>query len=325
MPYPSYAKLTDEDVKSLYDFFMHQVPAAHVPNKPNEIRAIFSLRWPLAVWDWIFVKNGAFTPDPKHDAAWNRGAYLVEGLGHCSACHTPRGIAFQEKALDSTNSTFLSGASLDGWSATSLRGEMRTGLGPWSHADLVSFLKTGHNRFGSAFGSMTDVINNSTPYLNDADIDAMATYIKSLPANEMQQPHAYDNATTEVVQKLHVGNVGATVYAGRCATCHGQDGKGYAPFMPPVAGNPTVMDNDPESLINLVLNGSVPLVVKGTPDAYRMPQFRVTLGDDEIAEVVNFIRTGWGNKASMVTADDVAKLRKSTDPTSDNVIILKMR
>ena len=121
-----------------------------------------------------------------HDAAWNRGAYLVEGLGHCGACHTPRGWAFQEKALDDGSSAYLQGAELDAWSAPNLRGDLRTGLGGWSQDDIAAFLKSGHNDKGVAFGSMLDVVNNSTPYLTDDDIGAMAAFIKSLPATAPQ-------------------------------------------------------------------------------------------------------------------------------------------
>lgn len=118
---------------------------------------------------------------------------------------------------------------------------------------------------------------------------------------------------------------GGTIYAGTCANCHGVDGKGFGPYTPALAGNPIVLDDDPSSLINLVLNGSNPLVVKGTPDPYRMPQFRQQYSDQEVADVITFLRTGWGNQAPTVTAAQVAELRKTTDPTSDQVIILKMR
>jgi alcohol dehydrogenase (quinone), cytochrome c subunit len=325
MPYPSYAKLTDEDVKALYDFFMKEVPAVHQANTPNEIPSLLSFRWPLALWNLVFTTSGSYVSKPEHDATWNRGAYLVQGLGHCGACHTPRGIAWQEKALDEGNANYLSGASLDGWLAANLRGDERTGLGQWSEADLAEFLKTGHNHYGTAFGSMIDVVNNSTPYLSDADIHAIAVYLKSLPASGDQQTYSYDDATTTALHGGHATAPGAATYATRCASCHGLDAKGFAPYLPPLAGNPTVLGNDPSSLINLVLNGSTPLVVKGTPDAYRMPQFRLQLSDREIADVVTFFRAGWGNQASPVTAAQVADLRKSTDPTSDQVVILKMR
>ena len=183
MPYPSYAKLTDADVKALYDFFMKDVPAVRQANKPNEIPTWLSFRWPLALWNLVFAPSGSYVDKPEHDAVWNRGAYLVQGLGHCGACHTPRGFAFQEKALDESSADYLCGALLDAWLAANLRGDPRTGLGQWSQADLVEFLKTGHNRDGTAFGSMIDVVNNSTPYLSDGDINAIAVYLKSLPAS----------------------------------------------------------------------------------------------------------------------------------------------
>jgi alcohol dehydrogenase (quinone), cytochrome c subunit len=325
MPYPSYAKLTDADVKALYDFFMKDVPPIRQANKPNEIPTWLSFRWPLALWNLVFAPSGSYVNKPEHDAVWNRGAYLVQGLGHCGACHTPRGFAFQEKALDESSPAYLSGALLDAWLAANLRGDPRTGLGQWSQADLVEFLKTGHNRDGTAFGSMIDVVNNSTPYLSDGDINAIAVYLKSLPASGGEQAYAYDDATTTALHAGRVSAPGAATYATRCASCHGLDAKGFAPYLPPLAGNPTVLGSDPSSLVNIVLNGSTPLVVKGTPDAYRMPLFRLQLNDQEIADVVSFIRAGWGNQASPVTAAQVAEIRKSTDPTSDRVVILKMR
>jgi mono/diheme cytochrome c family protein len=325
MPYPSYAKLTDADVAGLYEFFMKQVSPVHQANLPSEISPWLSFRWPLAVWSALFTTSGSYVDKNGHDADWNRGAYLVQGLGHCGACHTPRGFAFEEKALDDSGSNYLAGALLDAWYAPDLRGDARTGLGGWSKDDVVDFLKQGHNKAETAFGSMIDVINNSTPYLSDGDINAIAVYLKSLPTAFTQQPVAYDDATTSALRSGHATQPGATVYTGTCANCHGADGKGFGPYTPALAGNPVVLDEDPSSLINLVLNGSNPLVVKGTPDSYRMPQFRQQYADQQVADVVSFIRNGWGNQAPSVTAEQVAKLRKSTDPTSDQVIILKMR
>ena len=325
MPYPSYAKLTDADVAALYDFFMKQVPPVHQENLKDEIPSYLSFRWPLAIWSLLFTTSGSYVAKSDHDADWNRGAYLVQGLGHCGACHTPRGIAWQEKALDDSSPDFLSGALLDAWYAPDLRGDVRSGLGSWSKDDLVDFLKAGHNRGETAFGSMIDVVNNSTPYLSDSDINAIAVYLKSLPATSTQQAVVYNDATSAALRSGGASQPGATVYTGTCANCHGFDAKGFAPYIPALAGNPIVLDNDPSSLVNLVLNGSNPLVVKGTPDAYRMPQFREQYSDQEIADVVTFIRNGWGNQAPAVTAAQVAELRKTTDPTSDRVIILKMR
>jgi alcohol dehydrogenase (quinone), cytochrome c subunit len=325
MPYPSYAKITNDDMRALYDFFMTEVPPVKQANKPNEIPAYLNFRWPLAIWDAVFTDGGAFVPSKDHDAAWNRGAYLIEGLGHCGACHTPRGWAWQEKALDDGSGAYLAGAELDAWFAPDLRGDKRTGLGAWSQGDLAAFLKTGHSNRGVAFGSMLDVVNNSTPYLSHDDVNAMAVYLKSLPATAQQATYTYDDATTKALLGGKPEQPGATLFLGNCVSCHGADGKGRAPFIPPLAGNPVVLDHDPSSLINLVLNGAEPLVVKGAPDAYRMPQYRVQLSDDEIAEVLSFVRGSWGDGAAPVTAKQVKALRPVTDPSSDRVIILKMR
>jgi len=326
MPYPSYAKLTDEDVRALYDFFMKEVPPVHQENRASEIASPFNIRWPLALWNMVYLDRSVFQPKSGQSAAWNRGAYLVQSLGHCGACHTQRGAAWDEKAYDEGSDAYLGGAMLDFWSAPNLRGDVAAGLGRWSKDDIVRFLKTGHNHDGAVFGSMIDVINNSSPFLSDADLDAVATYLKSLPATSSNRPvWAYDDATTRMLRSGHPTGRGAAVYLGQCVSCHVDTGNGFAPFLPPLAGNPTLLDDDPSSLINIVLNGSNQIVVKGTPDAYRMPEFRVNLSDQEIADVVTFIRQGWGNRASAVTADQVAQFRKATDPSNDQVVILKMR
>jgi len=325
MPYPSYVKLADADVVALYRFFMKQVPPVHQANLKSEIPALLSLRWPVAFWNFFFAPSASFVAKPNHDAVWNRGAYLVQGPGHCGACHTPRGIGMQEKALDDSSANFLAGAELDAWYAPSLRSDMRTGLGTWSMKDIGEYLEHGHNRVGSAFGSMTDVINNSTSFFSDSDIDAIAVYLKSLPARSAQQAVAYDNATTDALRDGPATQPGAAIYASDCASCHGFDAKGFTSYMPALAGNPVVLDENPSSLINVVLNGSVPLVAKGTPDAYRMPQFRQQLSDQDAADVITFMRNRWGNQAPAVTATQVAKLRKTTNPAGDQVIILKMR
>jgi mono/diheme cytochrome c family protein len=325
MPYPSYAKLTEQDVQALYDYFMRAVPPVHQVNQPSEIPAYLRLRWPLAIWNALFVGGTGFTANPQKDAQWNRGAYLVEGLGHCGACHTPRGWTFAEKSLDAGSPDFLAGANLDGWYASSVRQDLATGLGGWSQAEIVEFLKTGHNRHGSAYGSMRDVINNSTPYLTDDDLNSIAAYLASLPAGTVQKAPVPDDTTAKALLEGTDGTPGAAIYAGQCQSCHKETGAAAPPFLSPLAGNPTVLDKDPSSLINIVLNGSAPLVVKGNPAPYRMPQYRAQLTNQQIADVVTFIRNGWGNSAPPVSASEVADLRKSTDPASDQVIILKMR
>jgi alcohol dehydrogenase (quinone), cytochrome c subunit len=323
-PYTSYQRIGTGDLRDLFAY-LKTLPAVQDKSKPHDVPFPFNIRRTLGGWKFLFLDGKPFEGDPTEDAAWNRGAYLVEGLGHCGACHTPRGWVLQEKALDDGGSAYLQGAELDAWSAPNLRGDLRTGLGGWSQDDIVTFLKSGHNDKGVAFGSMLDVVNNSTPYLSDEDIRAMAAFIKSLPATESEAQFVYDDAATKMLEAGKPQQPGAAIYLGSCAACHGMDGKGQAPFIPPLAGNPAVLDANSSSLINLVLNGADPLVVKGVPDAYRMPQFRIQLNDESIGQVLSFVRGAWGNGATAVTTEQVAKLRPVTDPSSDRVIVLKMR
>ena len=327
MPYPSYAKASEEDMRAMYDFFMKSVPAANVANKPSEIPSPLNIRWPIAIWNFVFANDDRYENVSGKDAAWNRGAYLVQGLGHCGACHTPRGLAFNEQGYDEDDGDFLVGAPLDNWSASNLRGDVNTGLGRWTQGELEEFLKTGHNKSGTAFGTMTEVINNSTQFMTDADITAMATYLKAVPGSRegTTAPYAYDATTAKNLQAREFESTGALVYAQQCQSCHLMNGAGHAPYLPPLAGNPVTVDPSAASLINVVLNGSARVVVDGMPDAYKMPQYRVLLSDQEVADVVTFIRKGWGNKAEAVTAKEVADMRKLTDPASDQVNILRMK
>jgi alcohol dehydrogenase (quinone), cytochrome c subunit len=325
MPYPSYAKLNDEDIRSLFDFFTKEVTAVSRRNEPSELAWPLSMRWTLALWSAFMTDSRVYSAKPENGSEWNRGAYLVQGLGHCGACHTPRGWAFQEKALDQTQSGYLSGNELDNWSASNLTGDPNTGLGRWTERDIRDFLKRGRNRYAAAFGTMIDVINNSTQYLSDADLTAIAKYLKSLPPAVDGNEPVYAYGGSEDLRGTRVGDIGATVFFDRCEACHGQDGRGQASILPMLAGNPTVLDKNPVSLINIVLNGSSRIVVEGTPDIYRMTPFREVLTDSELAAVVTFIRSAWGNSTGAITPAQVAVVRASTARSSDRVTILRMR
>jgi mono/diheme cytochrome c family protein len=328
MPYPSYAKLSDADMHGLYDYFMHEVTPAKQTNKPEEIDHWYNPRRFLGIWNMLHLANDPFKPNEKQNEAWNRGAYLAEGLGHCGACHTPRGMMFQEKGLDSSDSDFLSGAPLDHWSAPSLNGDINSGLGRWSEADIVEFLKTGKNRYSSAFGTMVEVVNNSTQYMTDSDLNAMAVYLKSLPAKNEKStsPYKYDEATAKQLGDFDFNTAGAQVYYTYCVTCHSYDGSGHGSSIPGLAGNPVVLDPNAHSLINLTLNGSMRIVTNGRPESFDMPYFRHLLSDQQIADVANFMRTAWGNTAKPVSAKDVADMRAATNPApNDDVVVLKMK
>ena len=317
MPYPSYAKLRDEDVHALYAYFMHGVsPVSQIDRAPT-IRWPLNMRWPLKIWNALFLKKGSYQDKSAHDASWNRGAYLVQSLGHCGACHTPRGFAFNEKALDESGKAYLAGADLDGWYASDLTGSNNAGLGRWSQDDLASFLKTGASPHASAFGSMSDVINNSTQNLTDADVSAMSTYLKSLPATaDEKKAYAYDPKATVSLLSKPSGDAGARLYGTYCMGCHGADGQAFAPYLAPLAGNPNVIQSSSSSLINVTLNGTHDLVIKGLPAPYPMPRYGTSLSNEEIAQILTFIRSGWNNDAGPVTTATVAKLRKQTQPGS---------
>ncbi len=268
MPYPSYAKISDQDVAALYAYFMRGVAPIHQTNRAPAIPFPLNARWPLKMWNWVFLDTAVYQNKPGKDAEWNRGAYLVQGLGHCGSCHTPRGIGFQEKALDETGAAYVTGAPLDNWYASDLTGDSRTGLGAWSQADIKTFLKTGANAHATAFGSMTDVINDSTQWLSDADLNAIARYLKSLPGKSAKPaPIAAQSSIIETTARVArpASSRGAQAYATFCVHCHGIDGKGHAPLLAPLVGNPNVLISDPGSLINITLNGTGDLVLAASP------------------------------------------------------------
>lgn len=314
MPYPSYAKVNDDDMHALYTYFMHGVAPIKQANREPDIKWPVNMRWPLKLWNMVFLEKGVYQDKTGKDVAWNRGAYLIQGLGHCGSCHTPRGIAFQEKALDESGALYLSGSPIDNWFASNLTGEHNVGLGRWSEADVAQFLKTGANQHASAFGSMTDVINNSTQALTDVDVAAMSRYLKSLPAagGSGGPAYAYDAKVTKVSLTRPANDAGARVYTAFCMHCHGVDGRGFAPMLAPLAGNPNVLEKNASSLINVTLNGTGDLVIGGVPAAYPMPKYGPVLSDQQIADVLTFIRAGWNNGAPAVGAGDVAKVRKAT-------------
>ena len=314
MPYPSYARVTETDMQALYAYFMKGVKPVAQENKAVDIPWPLSMRWPLAMWRWTFAPAVAdFTPVTGQDPVVSRGAYLVEGLGHCGACHTPRALTMQEKALGAGDSSaFLSGsAPLEGWIAKNLRGDHKDGLGSWNEEQLVQFLKTGRSDRSAVFGGMSDVIVHSMQYMSEADLTAIARYLKSLPAvDATDTPHQYDPAVADALWNGDDSKRGAAVYIDNCAACHRTDGHGYTRVFPALAGNPVLQSADPTSLIHIVLKGGTLPATHTAPSTFTMPAFDWRLSDQEVADVVNFIRTSWGNKAGEVKAGDVKVLRE---------------
>ncbi|WP_237858367.1 cytochrome c [Pseudomonas sp. PGPR81] len=313
MPYPSYARVKDEDMRALYAYFMQGVQPVAQPNKATDIPWPLSMRWPLAIWRGVFAPEvKAWQAAAGADPVVSRGAYLVEGLGHCGACHTPRALTMQEEALSPADGKqFLAGsAPLEGWIAKNLRGDHKDGLGSWSEEQLVQFLKTGRSDRSAVFGGMSDVVEHSMQHLSDADLTAIARYLKTLPAsNPHDQPHVYDKQVAEALWNGDDSKPGAAVYIDNCAACHRTDGQGYTRVFPALAGNPVVQTADATSLIHVVLDGGTVPATHTAPSNLTMPAFGWRLSDQEVAEVVNFIRTSWGNQGSAVSASDVKAIR----------------
>lgn len=320
MPYPSYSSVNEPDMKALHAYFMHGVAPVAQENKASDIPWPLSMRWPLAGWRWMFAPAVADDKAaPGEEAVVSRGAYLVEGLGHCGACHTPRALTMQEKALNAgEGSAFLSGsAPLEGWIAKSLRSDHKDGLGSWSEEQLVQFLKTGRSDRSAVFGGMSDVVTHSMQYMTDNDLTAIARYLKSLPANDPNdQPHQYDKQVAQALWNGDDSKPGASVYIDNCAACHRTDGHGYTKVFPALAGNPVLQSQDPTSLIHIVLKGGTLPATHMAPSTFTMPGFAWRLSDQEVADVVSFIRSSWGNKGEPVKASDVADLRTNDMKTT---------
>ncbi|WP_219273606.1 cytochrome c [Pseudomonas sp. Xaverov 83] len=320
MPYPSYARVSESDMQALYAYFMKGVEPVAQANKDSDIPWPLSMRWPLAGWRWMFApKVEDYQAQAGADPVISRGAYLVEGLGHCGACHTPRALTMQEKSLSASDgSAFLSGsAPLEGWIAKSLRGDHKDGLGGWSEEQLVQFLKTGRSDRSAVFGGMSDVVVHSMQYMSEDDLTAIARYLKSLPAvDPKDQPHQYDKQVADALWKGDDSKPGASVYIDNCAACHRTDGHGYTRVFPALAGNPVLQTADATSLINIVLNGGTLPATHTAPSTFTMPAFAWRLSDQEVADVVSFVRGSWGNKGEPVKASDVANLRKNDMQTT---------
>ncbi|WP_413186744.1 c-type cytochrome [Paraburkholderia sacchari] len=313
MPYVSYAKMPPSDVKALYAYLMHGVAPVEQQNKATDIPWPLSMRWPLRFWRMAFAPDVVNESAPGGpDGVVARGRYLVEGPAHCGTCHTPRGLGLQEKALTDDSRLFLSGGVVDGYLAKNLRGDRKDGLGEWTPEQIVAFLRSGRNAHAAAFGGMAEVVGRSTQNMSDADLAAIAAYLKTLsPAHADGSALAADPAAT---QKLRGGtdrSNGALTFVDNCAACHRTSGSGYESTFPTLALSSVVNSDDPTSLIHIVLEGGRMPWTKAAPTQFGMPGFAGRLTDRDIADVLTFVRSSWGNRAPAVSASEVAKVRKA--------------
>jgi mono/diheme cytochrome c family protein len=298
-PYTSFTKVTNEDVDAIYAYLRTLKPVRYTPPTNG---LLFAMRWPLALWDALFFNEGRYVPNTSQSAEWNRGAYLVEGLGHCSACHTPRNLFMAEDSTNSYAGGIIQGEVAKGrqrrWSAVNLSSS-KNGLGPWSVNDLAKYLQTGFSARAGSFGPMNEVILNSLTNLKVEDVHAMAVYLKSLPARD------YTGAAVPADQI----KAGEPIYKARCEKCHSSSGRGGMLASPPVAGSAVVQAGDPASLINVILYG--PQLSKDIPTGAweTMQSYGDVLDDAQIAAVANYLRGSWGNRGGAVTESEVAQQR----------------
>ena len=297
-PFTHFTKISRADSDAILAY-LKTIPGTAYTPPANALPFPFNLRLSAAAWHMLFFRNHGFTRDPSKSAAWNRGAYLVQGPAHCGACHTPINMFGVEE-----KSRFLQGGMLDNWVAPNLTGDPRTGLGGWSAADIVEFLKTGRNSHTDAAGSMAQVISYSTSQMSDADLGAIATYLKSMPASTAPQAEAPDAAAMKA---------GAAVYFDSCTACHHVQGQGSPRLFPPLAGSAVSQQPDPTGLIHLILAGGRAAPTPTRPSTISMPSFAWKLTDQQVADVATYVRNSWGNRASPVSADAVARLRKALD------------
>jgi len=303
-PYPWFTKVTRADVDAIMAYLERVAPVIQ-KDKANQLPWILRWRGELFGWNTLFFDEGQYKIDTAQSAQWNRGAYLVEGLAHCGACHTP------DNWLGGTkhDEPFEGGNAGLHWAAPGLGGNLRDGVGGWSRAEIVEYLKTGANAKSASAGPMTEVVMNSTQYLSDADLNAIALYLKD-------RPHAVDK-TPPKAHELGVAALarGQALYLDNCTACHNPDGRGVRKVFPPLTGSAAIQADNPGTVIHVVLAGSKMAAPSSLPTGLSMPGFGWKLDDRDIADVVNYARHAWGNRASLVDADKVAAVRKDIEPS----------
>jgi len=294
-PYPWFRRVSREDDDAIFAYLM-TLPAVNYSPPKNDLTFPLNFRSLVGGWNMLFLDSHDFQADPGQSAEWNRGAYLVNGLGHCGGCHTPKNSFGADKSKQD-----LQGGKLDNWVAPDLTGNMRIGLGDWSVDDIAEFLASGRNAHAAAGGAMADVINYSTSFMSDADRRAIGVYLKSQPASPSVASGAPDSGAMRR---------GGQIYSDVCASCHLDDGVGQSRLFPPLGKDAMLQQPDATGLEHLILGGTRVGVSASRPSPLGMPSFAWKLTDQEIADVSTYIRNSWGNQAAPVAVADVSELRK---------------
>lgn len=314
MPYPNFTQATRRDIDDIFAYLKTIDPVRSRP-PANELPWPLSIRLAMSPWNWLFFTPATFQPDPHRSAEWNRGAYLVGGLGHCGACHTAKNF------LGADSGPHLAGGDVQNWFASDITGNARHGLGDWSKDDIVTFLATGRNRYNAASGPMSDVIVDSTSKMTHDDLMAMATYLKSVGTGSGDDTGGNSGGSVIAKVERFLGTGGASaasdasmasgkaIYVDQCAACHREDGTGLPGMFPPLKGSANVQASSPTSVLHVILVGGRSVATAARPTPVAMPPFGWKLSNQEIAAVADYVRNAWGNRASSVSRGTVANLR----------------
>ena len=300
-PYPYFTHVSRADSDAIYSYLRTVGPVTQVV-PPNKFPFPLNIRSLVAVWNALYFDEGDFKYNPAKSPEWNRGAYLVTGLGHCGGCHTPKNWLAADE-----NEHALAGAALNHWFAADLTGDMRAGLAGWSAAEIVEYLKNGRNAHATASGAMKEVIVLSTSQTSDDDLRAIATYLKEEPPAGAVPVAATPDAVAM--------RAGGAIFRDQCAACHGADGAGILRMFPPLPRNASVQSNDPTTVVRIILEGSRSPSTSAMPTPLTMPSFAWKLTDQQIADVTSYIRNSWGNQAPPVSESDVRNLRTAIGAT----------
>jgi len=294
-PYPWFRLVSREDDDAILAFLKTTPAVKYTPPK-NELHFPLNFRSMVKGWNLLYLNAHDFQTDPSQSSEWNRGAYLVNGLGHCGGCHTPK----NSLGADKSKQKFY-GATLENWVAPDLTANDRTGIGAWSIDDVAEFLRNGRNAHAGAGSAMADVITNSTSLMSDVDRHAIAVYLKSqAPSPKVANAQPNSGAMRR----------GAEIYSDACASCHLENGVGQPRYFPPLGPNAMLQQADPIGLEHLILAGARIGISPSRPSPLTMPSFAWKLNDQEVADVATFIRNSWGNRAAAVSVSDVRIARK---------------
>ena len=303
MPFPYYSRMSREDVLAIRAYLDTVAPVRN-PVTSDLLPFPLSIRAGMLAWDALYFRPGEFRPEDTKSPEWNRGAYLVEGPGHCGACHTPKTWLGGDE-----NAQKLRGSVIQGWFAPNITNDSTRGLGRWSPDDIVEYLRDGHNRLSAATGPMAEEIALSSSHMTDADLYAIAAYLKDQRGGSEATPPARSDESAMAA--------GGAIYRDVCSACHTPDGRGVPYLFPALAASPSVRSSDPTTLIRIVLRGARSIATAREPTGPGMPAFGWQLDDSEVAAVLTYIRNSWGAAAAPVTADEVHKARTTLAARSE--------